>query len=101
MSTWVAGERKARYLAHAAQIAAMLGQREKARALLQDLDTESGVPESGVTAGQVLLARAVARNLVPVLPRVRVVEFPGLGHMAPVTHPEPINAEIARFLSEV
>ena len=46
-------------------------------------------------------AHAVARNLVPVLPRVRVVEFPGLGHMAPVTHPEPINAEIARFLSEV
>lgn len=45
-------------------------------------------------------AHAVARSLLPVLPRVRVVEFPGLGHMAPVTHPEPINAEIARFLSE-
>lgn len=45
-------------------------------------------------------AHAVARILVPALPRVRVVEFPGLGHMAPVTHPEPINAEIARFLSE-
>lgn len=58
MSTWVAGERKARYLAHAAQIAAVLGQREKARALLHDLDTESRVPESGVTAAQVLHARA-------------------------------------------
>jgi len=34
-------------------------------------------------------------------PDVRVVEFPGLGHMAPVTHPEVINAEIARFLGEV
>ena len=37
----------------------------------------------------------------PVLRDVRVVEFPGLGHMAPVTHPEVINAEIARFLGEV
>jgi pimeloyl-ACP methyl ester carboxylesterase len=46
-------------------------------------------------------AHAVAKVLLPVLPRVRVVEFPGLGHMAPVTHPELINAEIARFLREV
>lgn len=45
-------------------------------------------------------AHAVARVLLAVLPRVRVVEFPGLGHMAPITHPEPVNAEIARFLSE-
>jgi pimeloyl-ACP methyl ester carboxylesterase len=43
---------------------------------------------------------AVARVLLPVLPRVQVVEFPDLGHMAPVTHPEAINAAIARFLSE-
>jgi pimeloyl-ACP methyl ester carboxylesterase len=46
-------------------------------------------------------AHAVAKVLLPVLPRVRVVEFPGLGHMAPVTHPELINAEIARFLRAV
>jgi pimeloyl-ACP methyl ester carboxylesterase len=46
-------------------------------------------------------AHAVARLLIRVLSNVRVVEFPGLGHMAPVTHPEPINAEIAKFLSEV
>jgi pimeloyl-ACP methyl ester carboxylesterase len=45
-------------------------------------------------------AHAVARVLLPVLPRVRVVEFPGLGHMAPITHPEAVNAEIAKFLSE-
>lgn len=45
-------------------------------------------------------AHAVARVLIPKLPRVRVVELAGLGHMAPVTHPEVINAEIARFLSE-
>jgi pimeloyl-ACP methyl ester carboxylesterase len=46
-------------------------------------------------------AHAVARVLLPVLKRVRVVEFPGLGHMAPVTHPEPVNAEVAAFLREV
>lgn len=43
---------------------------------------------------------SVAQLLVPVLPRVQVVEFPGLGHMAPVTHPEAINAAVAKFLSE-
>ncbi|MEP6790459.1 MAG: alpha/beta hydrolase [Ramlibacter sp.] len=45
-------------------------------------------------------AHAVARVLIPKLPNVRVVEFPGLGHMAPLTHPEVINGEIARFLNE-
>jgi pimeloyl-ACP methyl ester carboxylesterase len=45
-------------------------------------------------------AHAVARVLLPVLPRVRVVEFPTLGHMAPVTHPDAINAAIARFLGD-
>lgn len=45
-------------------------------------------------------AHAVARVLLPVLPNVQVVEFPGLGHMAPVTHPEAINAAVARFLVE-
>ena len=46
-------------------------------------------------------AHAVARVLLPVLRRVEVVRFPGLGHMAPLTHPEAVNAEIARFLSDV
>ena len=45
-------------------------------------------------------SHAVARALVPVLPCVRVVEFPGLGHMAPVTHPERINVEITKFIRE-
>jgi len=44
---------------------------------------------------------AVARILLPVLPRARLLELPGLGHMAPITHPEVVNAEIARFLDEV
>jgi hypothetical protein len=29
-----------------------------------------------------------------------VVEFAGIGRMGPLTHPEVINAEIARFLRE-
>ena len=46
-------------------------------------------------------AHAVARLLIPALPNVRVVEFPGLGHLGPVTHPDVVNAEIDKFLSEV
>ena len=45
-------------------------------------------------------ALAVARLLVPVLPRVRVVEFDGLGHMGPITHPEVVNDAIMAFLRE-
>jgi pimeloyl-ACP methyl ester carboxylesterase len=45
-------------------------------------------------------ALAVAQTLVPALPRVRTIEFETLGHMGPVTHPEVVNAEIKRFLSE-
>ena len=43
-------------------------------------------------------ARGVARLLTATLPHVRVVEFDELGHMGPVTHPERVNAAIARFL---
>jgi pimeloyl-ACP methyl ester carboxylesterase len=45
-------------------------------------------------------SRGVGRLLARALPRVRVVEFPGLGHMGPITHPETVNAAIARFLEE-
>ncbi len=45
-------------------------------------------------------SRSVGRLLVQVLPRVRIVEFDGVGHMGPVTHREMINAEIAKFLHE-
>jgi len=54
----VAIERRARYLAQAAQLAAMLGQTEKARSLLEGLETGSRQWESGVVAGQVDAARA-------------------------------------------
>lgn len=46
-------------------------------------------------------ARAVARLVGGVLPRVRVEEIEGMGHMAPVTHPGAINARIERFLADV
>lgn len=46
-------------------------------------------------------SRAVARLLTRTLPKVEVLEFKGLGHMAPVTHPEPVNDAIARFLERV
>ena len=48
-----------------------------------------------------LSSRGVARLLTGALPRVEVVEFEGLGHMAPVTHPEVVNGTIARFLERV
>ena len=46
-------------------------------------------------------AHAVARRLVPVLPRVTELEFNDLGHIAPVTHAETINAAIVDFLKKL
>ncbi len=46
-------------------------------------------------------AHGVARLLTRALPRVEVVRFEALGHMAPVTHPDPVNEAIARFLARV
>lgn len=43
-------------------------------------------------------ARGVMQLLASVLPNVTVVEFDGLGHMAPVTHPAPVNEAIVQFL---
>jgi pimeloyl-ACP methyl ester carboxylesterase len=47
-----------------------------------------------------LSSRGVARLLTRALPRVEVVEFEGLGHMGPVTHPEVVNQAISRFLEQ-
>lgn len=41
---------------------------------------------------------AVARLLTRALPRVQIIEFEGMGHMGPVTHPEAVNQVISRFL---
>ena len=43
-------------------------------------------------------SRCVADRLVPALADVRRVDLPKLGHMAPVTHPGPVNEAIAAFL---
>jgi pimeloyl-ACP methyl ester carboxylesterase len=42
----------------------------------------------------------VARLLTRTLPRVEVIEFEGLGHMGPVTHPDVVNGAISRFLEQ-
>lgn len=44
-------------------------------------------------------ALGVARLLTGRLPRVGVVEFDGLGHIGPITHPQQVNQVIARFLA--
>jgi pimeloyl-ACP methyl ester carboxylesterase len=60
---------------------------------------EIDVPTLFLTGtGSKASALGVARLLTKVLPRVRVQEIEGVGHMAPVTHPERINPLIERFL---
>jgi len=51
-----------------------------------------------VGAGSPPSSIGVARLLTRNLPNVTVVEFAELGHMGPVTHPEPVNDAIALFL---
>lgn len=43
-------------------------------------------------------AHGVARRLLGVLPRVEHRVFEQLGHMGPITHPEPVNEAIDAFL---
>jgi pimeloyl-ACP methyl ester carboxylesterase len=44
-------------------------------------------------------ALSVTRVLRRTLPNVVAVSLPGLGHMAPITHPELVNPRIAEFLA--
>jgi pimeloyl-ACP methyl ester carboxylesterase len=46
-------------------------------------------------------SRGVARLLLRTLRQVEAVEFKGLGHMGPVTHPEAVNDVISRFVAHV
>ena len=46
-----------------------------------------------------LSSRAVAERLAGALPKVEVAEMDGLGHMGPVTNPEPVNRRVSDFLS--
>jgi pimeloyl-ACP methyl ester carboxylesterase len=43
-------------------------------------------------------SRGVAQLLARALPRLRAVEFEGLGHMGPITDPEVVNLAIEGFL---
>jgi pimeloyl-ACP methyl ester carboxylesterase len=43
-------------------------------------------------------SKGVARLLTAVLPEVEVFELEGLGHMAPITHPDTVNELIISFL---
>lgn len=52
-----------------------------------------------VGARSTAAAHAVARRLASALPRVEWLEFPDLGHMGPVTHPQRVNDAIADFLA--
>src|SRR5262249_51569486 len=45
-------------------------------------------------------SRGVGRLLIQTLPNVQVVEFDGIGHMGPVTHPDVVNDAISRFLEQ-
>jgi pimeloyl-ACP methyl ester carboxylesterase len=49
-------------------------------------------------SGSTAAAHGVARRLMLALPNVTHIEFAGLGHMGPITHPDVVNAEIERFL---
>ena len=43
-------------------------------------------------------SRGVGRLLTRTLPQAQVIEFSGMGHMGPITHPEAVNDAISRFL---
>lgn len=43
-------------------------------------------------------SRAVARVLAQALPHAERIDFEGLGHMGPITHPGVVNAAIESFL---
>ncbi|MEO6364381.1 MAG: alpha/beta hydrolase [Caldimonas sp.] len=45
-------------------------------------------------------AAGVARRLAAALPQVRRIDFEGLGHMGPISHPQLVNEAIAAFLAD-
>jgi pimeloyl-ACP methyl ester carboxylesterase len=45
-------------------------------------------------------ARRALRLLRETLPRTQVIEFEGLGHLGPITHPERVGDAVEAFLSE-
>ena len=45
--------------------------------------------------------RAVNRILAPALRNVQLREFPELGHMGPITHPDVVNEAVEAFLDRL
>jgi pimeloyl-ACP methyl ester carboxylesterase len=54
-----------------------------------------------VGTGSPASSRRVTRLLAKTLPSLTTVEIDGVGHMAPVTHPDRVNAVIAGYLERV
>jgi pimeloyl-ACP methyl ester carboxylesterase len=62
---------------------------------------KAGLPVLVLTGGAtVATARRIGRRLRELLPTARHETLPGLGHMAPLTHADVVNARIAAFLRE-
>jgi DNA-binding winged helix-turn-helix (wHTH) protein len=101
---WVARERKATYLAHAARIAASLGQPEKARALLVALEKESPQWASVAVAGQIDFARgelAWSENETEEAHRLlhRALEL--FQHIGAVMEAARVHLRLAEMLSQL
>jgi pimeloyl-ACP methyl ester carboxylesterase len=81
--------------------------RERWDALLRDPVVLSDVasidtPTLYLTAKKSNLpTRALSELLIGVLPRVRTIDIEGVGHMAPLSHPDRVNPVIEAFLQEV
>lgn len=58
-----------------------------------------GAADAAADGGQGLLpsSRAMARQVAEVLPCLETIDFDGLGHMGPISHPERVNAAIEDF----
>lgn len=84
--------------------ASMVNVREWARVLTREPTplqrfTQLGIPVLYLTGkNSPASSLSVARLLIAALPRVEVIEFEGLGHMGPITHPQVVNPAIAGFL---
>ena len=85
--------------------ASIINIRQWAAALLDEPHASGGVLESDdsrlVHDGHASRRRRRAASRGSsrsVLPQLEVVEFKGVGHMGPITHPEVVNDAIARFL---
>jgi len=51
--------------------------------------------------GRRIKCLTVADILTSVLPNAQVIEFEGIGHMGPITHPNVVNEAIVSFLNRV